>query len=145
MVRTISNLHSHLFLGGYGVAEEKGEMIMEEIYWITRLDGIHSALVVFLCISGIITVVSIIGYIIEKCSDEDEGFDKILKYAAPSSLILTLLLIFIPTTKEILMIYGVGGTLDYVQSNEKIQQLPDKVVDAIDLFIEDYLPNDTIK
>ena len=42
------------------------------------------------------------------------------------------------------LIYGVGGTLDYVQSNEKIQQLPDKVVDAIDLFIEDYLPNDTI-
>ena len=122
---------------------------MEEIYWITRLDGIHSALVVFLCISVIITVVSIIGYIIEKCSGEDgdeyANFGKILKYAVPSSLILTLLLIFIPTTKEILMIYGVGGTLDYVQSNEKIQQLPDKVVDAIDLFIEDYLPNDTIK
>ncbi len=37
-----------------------------------------------------------------------------------------------------------GGTLDYIQSNEKLQQLPDKVVDAIDLFIEDYLPNDTI-
>lgn len=122
---------------------------MEEIYWITRLDGIHSALAIFLCISGITTVVSIIVYIIEKCSGEDEDeyviFGKILKYAAPSSLILTLLLVFIPTTKEVLMIYGVGGTLDYVQSNEKMQQLPDKVVDAIDLFIEDYLPNDTIK
>ena len=69
----------------------------------------------------------------------------LVKYAAPSSLILTLLFIFTPTTKEALMIYGVGGTLDYVQSNEKIQQLPDKIVDAIDLFIEDYLPNDTIK
>lgn len=122
---------------------------MEEIYWITRLDGIHSALAVFLCIPGIITVVPIIRYIIDKCSGEDGdeyvSFGKMLKYAAPSSLILTLLLIFIPTTKEALMIYGVGGTLDYVQSNEKIQQLPDKVVDAIDLFIEDYLPNDTIK
>ena len=122
---------------------------MEEIYWITRMDNIHSALVIFLCVSMTFTIVSIIGYFVEKCSGEDEDeyviFGKMLKYAAPSSLILTLLLVFIPTTKEVLMIYGVGGTLDYVQSNEKIQQLPDKVVDAIDLFIEDYLPNDTIK
>ena len=121
---------------------------MEEIYWITRLDNISIALSVFLVISGVFTIISIVWYIIEKCSGEDEDeyayCGKILKYAAPSSLILTLLLIFIPTTKEMLMIYGVGGTLDYVQSNEKIQQLPDKVVDAIDLFIEDYLPNDTI-
>lgn len=122
---------------------------MEEIYWITRMDNIHSALVIFLYVSVIFTIVSIIGYFITKGLDEDEdewvNFGKILKYAVPSSLILTLLLVFIPTTKEVLMIYGVGGTLDYVQSNEKIQQLPDKVVDAIDLFIEDYLPNDTIK
>lgn len=126
---------------------------MEEIYWITRLDGINVALTVFLAISGAFTVISTVGYFITKdISEIDSAYEgwttlwsKIFKYAAPSSLILTFLLVFTPTTKEILMIYGVGGTLDYVQSNEKIQQLPDKVVDAIDLFIEDYLPNDTIK
>lgn len=121
---------------------------MEEIYWITRMDNIHSALVIFLCISATSIITSIIGYFITKSLDEYKGewvnFGKFLKYAVPSSLILTLLLVFTPTTKEVLMIYGVGGTLDYVQSNEKIQQLPDKVVDVIDLFIEDYLPNDTI-
>ena len=121
---------------------------MEEIYWITRLDNINIALTVFLAISGAFTVISIAGYFISKDSSEEEGtifWSKIFKYAVQTSLILTLLLVFTPTTKEALMIYGVGGTLDYVQSNEKIQQLPDKVVDAIDLFIEDYLPNDTIK
>lgn len=120
---------------------------MEEIYWITRMDNIYYALAIFLCVSVIFTIISIIGYFIKKCEGEDGdeymNFSKLLKYAAPS-LILILLLVFTPTTKEVLMIYGVGGTLDYVQSNEKIQQLPDKVVDAIDLFIEDYLPNDTI-
>lgn len=121
---------------------------MEEIYWITRLDGINTALVVFLVIAGAFTATSTIGYFITKDAFDEEWnmiWSKILKVAAPSSLILTLLLVFIPTTKEALMIYGVGGTLDYVQSNKKMQQLPDKVVDAIDLFIEDYLPNDTIK
>lgn len=29
MVRTTRNLHSHLLFGGYGIAEEKGEMIMD--------------------------------------------------------------------------------------------------------------------
>ena len=120
---------------------------MEEIYWITRMDNIYIALSMFLCVSVIFTIISIIGYFITKNLDEEEWnmfWNKIFKYVAPSSLILILLLVFTPTTKEVLMIYGVGGTLDYVQSNEKIQQLPDKVVDAIDLFIEDYLPNDTI-
>lgn len=121
---------------------------MEEIYWITRLDGINTALVVFLSISSAFTVISTVGYLATKDLSEDKWtafWGKIFKYTAPSTLILTLLLVFTPTTKEGLMIYGIGGTLDYAQSNEKIQQLPDKVVDAIDLFIEDYLPNDTIK
>ncbi len=120
---------------------------MEEIYWITRLDNINTALVVFLAVSCAFTIISIIGYLATKVVlDEWNMFwSKIFKYTAPSTLILTLLFIFTPTTKEGLMIYGIGGTLDYAQSNEKIQQLPDKVVDVIDLFIEDYLPNDTIK
>lgn len=35
-----------------------------------------------------------------------------------------------------LLIYGVGTTLDYLQDNEKVQQLPDKCVDALDAWVE---------
>ena len=34
------------------------------------------------------------------------------------------------------MIFGIGGTVDYIQDNEKLQQLPDKCVEALDLWVE---------
>lgn len=44
--------------------------------------------------------------------------------------------VFVPTTNEALMIFGIGGTVDYIQDNEKLQQLPDKCVEALDLWVE---------
>ena len=44
--------------------------------------------------------------------------------------------LFIPTTNEALMIYGVGNTIDYVKSNETAKQLPDKYIKALDKWIE---------
>jgi NADH:ubiquinone oxidoreductase subunit 6 (subunit J) len=45
-------------------------------------------------------------------------------------------LVFTPTTKEMLLIYGVGGTVDYIKSNDTAKQLPDKVVNALDKYID---------
>lgn len=44
--------------------------------------------------------------------------------------------IFIPTTNEALLIYGVGGTIDYIKSNNTAKQLPDKCVKALDKWVE---------
>ena len=44
--------------------------------------------------------------------------------------------LFIPTTNEALMIYGIGGTIDYVKSNETAKQLPDKYIKALDKLAE---------
>ena len=43
---------------------------------------------------------------------------------------------FIPTTNEALMIYGVGGTIDYIKSNDTAKQLPDKCIKALDKWVE---------
>lgn len=61
---------------------------------------------------------------------------KIVKVYVPIIIVVTLLRVFIPTTKEALVIYGVGSTIDYLKSNDKAKQLPDKVVDAIDAYLE---------
>lgn len=54
--------------------------------------------------------------------------------------------LFIPDTKQSLMIFGIGGTIDYVRSNEKLQGIPDKCVDAVDMFFEMLTyKNDSIK
>lgn len=43
---------------------------------------------------------------------------------------------FVPTTKQALIIYGVGGTIDYVKSCNKAKQLPDKAIIALDKYLE---------
>jgi hypothetical protein len=45
-------------------------------------------------------------------------------------------LVLIPTSKDMMMIYGVGGTIDYIKSNDTAKQLPDKVVSALDKYLD---------
>ena len=47
--------------------------------------------------------------------------------------------IFNPTTKVLLYIYGVGGTIDYIKTNDTAKQLPDKCIKALDRFADKYI------
>lgn len=38
-----------------------------------------------------------------------------------------------------LMIYGVDGTIEYLESNETAKQLPDKSIEALDKLLDEYL------
>lgn len=114
---------------------------MEEIYWITRLDGINVLLNVMTVLGIVLTVISIGGYIITKNDDYvndcwKEFWIKLFKYCFPTTIIITLLFLFTPTTKEALMIWGVGGTIDYVKSNDTAKQLPDKCIEALDKWVD---------
>lgn len=48
-----------------------------------------------------------------------------------------LLCCFIPSTKEMYAIYGIGGVIDYVKGNEKAKKLPNKVIDALDKYLDE--------
>jgi hypothetical protein len=50
--------------------------------------------------------------------------------------------VFVPTTKEALVIYGVGGTIDYVKQDTVAQKLPHKAIIAIDKYLESINNND---
>ena len=58
------------------------------------------------------------------------------KYAQLHFFVSVLMNIFIPTTNEALLIYGVGGTIDYIKSNDTAKQLPDKCVKALDKYLD---------
>lgn len=123
---------------------------MNEIYWITRLDGINTFLIVLVALGVIALVFFVIGFGTKICNkkynDEDGDDDdyvigcimaKISKPFVIAGVVATLLLIFVPTTKEALLIYGVGGTIDYVQCNETIKKMPDKAVEALDKYLDE--------
>lgn len=124
---------------------------MSEIYWITRLTCICNFLTAVAVISFLIsafTVVFVVCNRIEANNYEKGGenwnyymqrFKMSLSYFKRLifvAIVACFINIFIPTTNEALMIYGVGGTIDYVKSNETAKQLPDKYIKALDKWVD---------
>lgn len=124
---------------------------MSEIYWITRLTYICNFLTAVAVVSFLIsafTVVFVVCNRIEANNYEKGGenwnyymqrFKMFLSYFKRFifvAIIAGLINFFIPTTNEALMIYGVGGTIDYVKSNETAKQLPDKYIKVLDKWVE---------
>lgn len=124
---------------------------MNELYWITRLDGICGFLTLIAVFSFISTVVLFfIGLL--KRGDADiyhEGSQTWKQHIETSKMCLYLakrcaiaffvsvfINFFIPTTNQALLIYGVGGTIDYIKSNDTAKQLPDKCVKALDKYLD---------
>ena len=124
---------------------------MNEIYWITRLDVICDFLTVISVVCFVISVVMCAFAIHNRFAADNclEGgkyynchmkrFKMFLNYFKRSiivTLVLTVINIFIPTKNDALLIYGVGGTIDYIKSNDTSKQLPDKCVKAFDKWVE---------
>jgi hypothetical protein len=59
-----------------------------------------------------------------------------LKRSSITLIISSVISIFIPSTKEALLIWGVGSTIDYIQENETAKQLPDKCINALNDWVE---------
>lgn len=114
---------------------------MSELYWITRCDPIGTAALAFFILSTIILVIVIIGYV--AClEDKDESgvklTKKLMKVFIPVFTISLLITLFLPTTKEALVIYGVGGTIDYIKANPTAKKLPDKCINALDKWVDSF-------
>lgn len=126
---------------------------MEELYWITRLDSVFILLKVIMFISslaiGFLGIVAI-SSIMEGYNDNDydkEGRRLIKKMIKIASVVLVAsagMYILTPSTKDALMIWSVGGTIDWVKSNETAKQLPDKCVKALDKWVDSINENDSI-
>ena len=128
---------------------------MNELYWITRLDAINDWSLTLAILCGIFWTISIIVVSVnygtfltaDYSSDRDcakaavKVFKPIRKYSFIVFCIATLASIFIPTKNDAMLIWGVGSTIDYIQDNEKIQNLPDKCVDALDAWVESLSDN----
>lgn len=116
---------------------------MSEIYWLTRLDDV-SVFIGFLIIFAVIGLTIGIAYMITN-SDRDYEREKrdfkigkkLAKICGSIALVLGLLACFIPNTKDAYMIYGLGGTIDYIKSNEITKQLPDKCIQALDKYLDE--------
>lgn len=112
---------------------------METMYWIDVIGNISTVVSILAVLSVITAVICliIIPLAIDEKNEDDVAFGK--KWFKRFGVVFITCLIaavFIPSTKSMYMIYGVGGTIDYIQDNETAKQLPDKVVIALDKYID---------
>ena len=112
---------------------------MSEIYWITRLDSIVNASELIAVFGVVLSVFAFILFAIN-LSDENKKWISFWKKGFIICLVVTLLAgissIFVPTSKDAMLIFGVGGTIDYIKSNETIKQIPDKCINALDAWVD---------
>lgn len=107
---------------------------MSELYWITRLDG----LVAFFLILTVAFLFCGVGIATNAWEDKKKMPKSVLKLFA-GAVICFFLLVLTPSTKTAFVIYGVGGTIDYIKQNETLQGLPDKTIKCLDKFLEEYI------
>lgn len=116
---------------------------MNEIYWLTRLDAINTIFSISVLIGAIATFIFTIAYIINKHDEEEEWISfckRMFNWSIPLLIVGALGLTFTPNTKEAFLIYGVGGSIDYLKENPTAKQLPDKVINIIDKWVDELAP-----
>ena len=93
-----------------------------------------------LIIAIVALIVLIFGYCYVGEFDEDKekqaAIVKWLRRSVVAIVISAIGTVFIPRGNELMAIYGIGGTIDYIKSNDKANELPDKVVDALTKYLE---------
>lgn len=109
---------------------------MSELYWITRFDGVLTAVIILLVIFLLLTLVCAAAWFNSYDEDEQKVPRKCTIIFGSIAIFLLIIQAFIPSTKQALIIYGVGGTIDYVKSNNTAKQLPDKAIIALDKYLE---------
>lgn len=108
---------------------------MNELYWITRVGALDNFFCLLWCL-GLILFVVLLLYI-PLCKTFNETIPH--KWITRLAIIISIGIvgdIITPTKEEMLLIYGIGGTIDYLKSNDKAEQLPDKCVDALIRYVD---------
>ena len=100
---------------------------------MTRLGAIFPILVLIMLFATGVFLISAIDIAHDGVGEKNRMF---FKRSAVALAISILGIVIIPSRQDMLLIYGVGTTLDYLQDNEKVQQLPDKCVDALEAWVE---------
>ena len=116
---------------------------MGDLYWIITVGSLSNLFSIAAFLSIVVLALFIIKHEINKAEDMDcnilNNNRKTIKMFSILTVMLSLLATFVPTKKEMLTIYGIGGTIDYIKSNDTAKQLPDKCINALDKWVDSYV------
>ena len=115
------------------------------IYLITRLDIFIGLSMAFAIISALFTVVTYAWKSMEFSEDYERDRIKIVRANKTIKLSLRICIIFtvvaslLPSSKEAIMIYAGGKTMDYIQQDTSLQKIPYKATEIVIKKMDEYL------
>lgn len=114
---------------------------MSTLYWINVLDNIKFLSVLIFIASLIFSIACVIANLACSVDELSEVFNykrfiKAKNWTYTLLIISTLAITFIPSKSQLYIIYGVGGTLDYLKDNPTAKELPDKCIKALDAWVD---------
>lgn len=110
---------------------------MNEIYWLTRVSTINDIGGIMAAVSAICLAFSPVLFMVAEDDLADWIKPRVMIKWLISMFITGLLIIaFVPTRKDLYLIYGLGTVIDYAKGNEKVKEIPDKAVEAIIEWME---------
>lgn len=131
---------------------------MSEIYWLTRVDTLNTIFGWMIAIPVIVGILMFIAFLVSmeslRSNEIGENWLAFKKYCKKFRNVLLPVFIvgilgigFCPTKNDMLLIYGVGGSIDYLRNNPTAQKLPDKCIEALDAWVDELFPEkkDSIK
>ena len=114
---------------------------MSTLYWINVLDNINFLFIFIFIISLLLSAA--IALVNLTCTPDEisetldyKRFTKTKNWAYTLLIISTLVITFVPSKRELYIIYGVGGTIDYLKENPTAKELPDKCIKALDTWVD---------
>lgn len=117
------------------------------LYWFTRLDGLIVFCGVLVGLWAIATI--ILGVHIsmdipyhfrrEEEKKQKHPLKKWLILSFVSTLIFSIFLVFVPTSKEMAFIYLGGKLADYGSNNKELQEIPDNAKKLLNGKLKEYI------
>ena len=134
---------------------------MEQIYWITVLRHL-GVFCIMLAFVSIVCLSLFIAFFIDKKDSAEKykrynadvfktdledaiiganRWKKLIFIVLPITFIAIIGAIFIPIKNEAYMIYGLGGTIDYLKENPQAKQLPEKTLQMLNAWENNQIKN----
>jgi hypothetical protein len=103
------------------------------IYWITRLDYVLGFATGVLIVFGMIAMV---GFINADFDGAKKDFFKQLKKNIYIPVVAILILLFVPSKNDAILIYAGGKAYEYVKSDTSLQKLPYQTTEYLKLVFQ---------
>lgn len=100
---------------------------MKEIYFLTIIGKIEF-IASLTAVASLLVWISTLLWDLLEAQEQIVQHKRLLKKVAIIFFVSATIATFTPNRKELLMIYGFGGTIDYLKKNKEAAKLPDAVV-----------------